>query len=148
MAGRPPPSGAIRSPRGQGPYSRLGLVRGAGRHRYTGRLTGQKRATGADRRVSQARGHACGRQPAPSASPSPFHFISSMYSLLLFSHEIMSDSFEIPWTVAQQAPLSMRLPKQKDWIRLPFPSPGNLFNPGIKPEPLALPLGHQGSPPV
>lgn len=96
-------------------------MRGAGRHRYMGRLTGQKRATGADRRTSQARGHACGCQPAPSASPPPFHFISSMHSLLLFSHENMSDSFEIPWTVAQQAPLSMRFPRKRlDWVAISF----------------------------
>ena len=37
------------------------------------------------------------------------------------------------WTVARQAPLSMGLPRQDYWSRLPFPSPGDLPNPGIKP---------------
>ena len=50
----------------------------------------------------------------------------------------MSDSFATPWTVAQQAPLSMRLPRQEYWSGLAFPSPGDLLNPGIKPAPSAL----------
>ena len=37
-----------------------------------------------------------------------------------------------PWTVAYQTPLSMGLPRQGYWSRLPFPSPGDLPNPGIK----------------
>ena len=32
--------------------------------------------------------------------------------------------FATPWTVAHQAPPSMRFPRQKDWSGLPFPSPG------------------------
>ena len=39
----------------------------------------------------------------------------------------------IPWTIAHQAPLSMGFPRQEHWSRLPFPSPGDLPNPGIKP---------------
>ena len=38
-----------------------------------------------------------------------------------------------PWSVAHQAPLSMGFPRQEYWNRLPFPSPGDLPNPGIKP---------------
>ena len=44
----------------------------------------------------------------------------------------------MPCTVALQAPLSMEFSRQEDWKRLPFPSPGDLPNPGIKPESLAL----------
>lgn len=36
-----------------------------------------------------------------------------------------------PWTVARRPPLSM-VPKQKYWIRLPFPPLGDIPNPGIK----------------
>ena len=36
-------------------------------------------------------------------------------------------------TVAHQAPLSMEFSRQEDWSGLPFPSPGDLPNPGIKP---------------
>ena len=47
---------------------------------------------------------------------------------------------------------SMRFPRQECWSRLPFPSPGDLPNPGIEPMSPALqvdslPLSHQGSPP-
>ena len=38
-----------------------------------------------------------------------------------------------PWTVAHQAPLSMRFSRQEYWSGLPFPSPGDLPNPEIKP---------------
>ena len=38
----------------------------------------------------------------------------------------------IPWTVAHQAPLSMEFPRQEYWGGLPFPSRGDLPNPGIK----------------
>ena len=39
--------------------------------------------------------------------------------------------FSTPRTVAHQAPLSMCFPRQEYWRGLPFPSPGNLPNPGI-----------------
>ena len=37
-----------------------------------------------------------------------------------------------PWTVACQAPLSMEFSRQEYWSGLPFPSPGDIPNPGIK----------------
>ena len=40
--------------------------------------------------------------------------------------------------IACQAPLSMRFSKQEYWSGLPFPSPGDLPNPGIKPRSPAL----------
>ena len=43
-----------------------------------------------------------------------------------------------PWTVAHQSPLSMEFSRQEYWSRLPFPPPGDLPNPGIKPLSLAL----------
>ena len=42
------------------------------------------------------------------------------------------------WTVAHQAPLSMGFSRQEYWSGLPFPSPGDLPNPGIKPTSPAL----------
>ena len=39
-----------------------------------------------------------------------------------------------PWTVAHKAPLCMGFPRQENWSGLPFPSPGDLPNPGIEPE--------------
>ena len=41
--------------------------------------------------------------------------------------------FATPWTVAYQAPPSMGFSRQECWSRLPFPSPGDLPNPGIEP---------------
>ena len=43
----------------------------------------------------------------------------------------MSDSV-IPWTVANQTPLSMGFSKQEYWSGLPFPPPGGPPDPGIK----------------
>ena len=37
-----------------------------------------------------------------------------------------------PWTIARQASLSMGFSKQEYWSGLPFPSPGDLPNPGIE----------------
>ena len=42
--------------------------------------------------------------------------------------------FSTHWTGACQVPLSMEFPRQKYWSGLPFPSVGDLPNPGIKPE--------------
>ena len=50
----------------------------------------------------------------------------------------MSDSFATPWTVAYQAPPFMRFSRQDWWNGLPFPSPGDLPDPGIKPGSPAL----------
>ena len=46
--------------------------------------------------------------------------------------------FVTPWTVAHQAPLSMEFSRQEYWSGLPFPSPGDLLGPGIKPPSLVL----------
>ena len=46
--------------------------------------------------------------------------------------------FATPWTVAYQAPLSMGFSRQEPWSGLPFPSPGNLPDLGIKPGSPAL----------
>ena len=70
--------------------------------------------------------------------------------VVVFSCKVASDS-ESPWTVAHQGPLSMGFSRQEYWSGLPFPSPGHLPDPGIKPRSPALqvnslPLSHQGSP--
>ena len=43
-----------------------------------------------------------------------------------------------PWTVTCQAPLSIGFSRQKYWSGLPFPSPGDLPDPGIEPRSPAL----------
>ena len=66
-------------------------------------------------------------------------------------HSLSYDQvFATPWTVALQAPLSVRLPRQGYWSGL-FPSPGDLPNSRIEPESPALQVGslslsYQGSP--
>ena len=49
--------------------------------------------------------------------------------------------FVTPWAVAHQAPLSMEFPRQEYWSSLPFPSPGDLPNPGIEPRSPPLQAG-------
>ena len=46
--------------------------------------------------------------------------------------------FVTPWTVAHQAPPSMGFSRQEYWSGLPFPSPGDLPDPGIEPRSRAL----------
>ena len=65
------------------------------------------------------------------------------------SYSVMSNSMT-PWTVAHQAPLPMEFSRQEYWSGLPFPSPGDIPNPGIKPLSPALqvgslPLSHLGN---
>ena len=53
--------------------------------------------------------------------------------------------------VALRAPLTLGFPRQEHWIGLPFPSPGDLLNPGVEPKGPALPVdslppSHLGSP--
>ena len=43
-----------------------------------------------------------------------------------------------PQIVAHQAPLSMEFSRQEYWSGLPFPTPGDLPDPGIKPGSPAL----------
>ena len=58
-----------------------------------------------------------------------------------------------PWSVALHAPLSVGFSRQEYWRRLPFPSPGDLPDPGIEPRSPALqadslPTELPGKPPV
>ena len=63
----------------------------------------------------------------------------------------VSDSTTL-WTIHHQAPLSVGFPRQEHWSGFPFPSPGDLPNPGIEPSVLpalqadSLFLSHRGSP--
>ena len=65
---------------------------------------------------------------------------------------VVSQLFVTLWTVAPQAPLSMRFSRQEYWSGLPRPPPGCLPNPGIEPAfPVlqvdSLLLNHWGSTP-
>ena len=68
--------------------------------------------------------------------------------MLVISHVQV---FATPWTIAIQFPLSMEFSRQEYWSGLPFPSPGNLSKPGIKPRSPtvwvdSLPAEPQGKP--
>ena len=62
-----------------------------------------------------------------------------MLECSVFSH---GQLFVTPWTVACQAPLSMRFSRQEYWSGLPFLTPGNLPIPGIKPTFIGSPALH------
>ena len=62
-------------------------------------------------------------------------------------------SLHDPWTAAHQVPFSVAFPRKEGWSGLPFPSPGDLPDPEIKPGFSALPTfftnyqgSYQGSP--
>ena len=50
--------------------------------------------------------------------------------MCVLSHVLL---FVSPWTVDRQAPLFMEFFRQKYWSELPFPSPGDLPDPGFEP---------------
>ena len=58
--------------------------------------------------------------------------------LILLICLVVSDSYVTLWTVAHQDPLFTEFSRQEYWIGLPFPSPGALPRPGIKPASPAL----------
>ena len=54
-----------------------------------------------------------------------------MLCCAVLSRSVMSNS-ATPWTVARQASLSLGFSRQEYWSMWPFPSSGDLFNPGIE----------------
>ena len=63
------------------------------------------------------------------------HWISGLFCVCARSYLTLCD----PWTVVHQVPLSLEFSRQENWGGLPFPSPGDLPNPGIKPVSLVSP---------
>ena len=75
------------------------------------------------------------------------HYLNSKMRLRQYNFKILSykwpggqtwalfsaQLFAIPWTVACQAPLSMRFSRQEFWSRVPIPSLEGLPDPGIEP---------------
>ena len=70
------------------------------------------------------------RAPRPDLIPLGKSWGTSVICVYMFSH---IQFFATPWIVVHQAPLSMGFPRQEYWSRLPFPSPGDLPNPGTGP---------------
>ena len=54
--------------------------------------------------------------------------------LLKYAYMLVAQSCLTPWTVGYEAPLSMEFSRQEYWCGLPFTSPGDLSNLGIKPQ--------------
>ena len=63
-------------------------------------------------------------KPPPPPGPSA--------DMCCVSHSVVSILFAAPWTASCQAPLSMEFSRQEYWSGLPFPSLGDLPNPGIR----------------
>ena len=59
--------------------------------------------------------------------------VVNIYAPNIGAPQYIDKHFVTPWTVAYQAPPSMGFSKQEYWSGLPFPSPGDLPDPGIKP---------------
>ena len=51
----------------------------------------------------------------------------------MLSHFSRVQLYATLWTAAHQVPLSMGFSRQESWNGLPFPSPGDLPDPGIEP---------------
>ena len=62
-----------------------------------------------------------------------------MFHCMCGSHSAVSD-FATPWTVSPQTPVSMEFSRQEYWSGLPFLSPGDLPDPGIKSASLMSPV--------
>ena len=107
------------------------------------------------------RGNVCGRPTlwqALSIASFIFFYLKSFILLLILSFFILNLTFywsiadyqwtsevaqscptlAAPWTGACQAPTSMKFSRQEYWSGLPFPSPADLPNPGMKPRSPAL----------
>ena len=67
------------------------------------------------------------------SSEPPWHLLALPF--LLLNHVQL---FAISWTIVCQAPLSMEFSRQEYWSGLPFPSPGDLPDPGMEPRSPAL----------
>ena len=64
---------------------------------------------------------------------------NSLRCLCMLSDFSRVQLFATPWTLAHQGPLSMGFSRQEHWNGLPFPSLGDLPDPGIKPRSLMSP---------
>ena len=62
--------------------------------------------------------------------PSTAFSIKLMWCVV--SHFSRVQLFATPWAVVHQASLSMGLSRQENWSGLPFPSPGDIPDPGIE----------------
>ena len=57
----------------------------------------------------------------------------TVYGACVLSRFSCAQLFATLWIVACQAPLSIGFSRQEYWSGLPYPPPGDIFNPGIEP---------------
>ena len=76
----------------------------------------------------------------PQSKLATLQVLIQLYTWLCVCAQLLShvQLFVIPWTVVHQAPLSMAFSRQEYWSGLPFPSPGDIPDIGIKPTTPAL----------
>ena len=74
------------------------------------------------------------------SSSNSMHVRGSKFKLYCMCAQLLSrvQLYVTSWTEAHQAALSMEFSRQEYWSGLPFPSPGDLSDPGIEPRSLAL----------
>ena len=93
-----------------------------------------------------------GDESVHSGVETPIQELGFCYDYLKYTSCVQSLSpvrlFETLWTVAHQAPLSTGFSTQEYWSGLPFPSPNNLPDPGIKPVSLVAPAPQADSLPL
>ena len=87
------------------------------------RLWGRTESDTTDETQQQQQQQVAGRTPTTSLLDVLSHF----------------QLFVAPWTIALQGPLLMEFSRQEYWMGLPFPTVGDLPNPGIEPTSLASP---------
>ena len=73
----------------------------------------------------------------PKDTDTTYRLNNNSRCFVCVSHSVVSDP-ATPGSVTHQAPLSMGFPRQGYWSGLPFPSPGDLPDLGIKPRSPAL----------
>ena len=68
------------------------------------------------------------------SSSNSMHVRGSKFKLYCVCAQLLSrvQLYVTPWTEAHQAALSMEFSRQEYWSGLPFPSPGDLSNPGLE----------------
>ena len=72
------------------------------------------------------------------------HYWFQRFQARMLSHVQL---FVTPWTIARQVPLSLGFLRQEYQSGLPFPPPGDLLDPGIKPtSPVSPALAPSGKP--
>ena len=94
-------------------------------------------------------------QWAPGAQVSPRKWVFRQKKERKVKSLSFVQLFVTPWTIAYQRPRSMGFSRQEHWSGLPFPSPGDIPDPGIEPqsstlqadtspsEPPGKPLAHE-----